>query len=90
MSAASSSKLGLGSTFNGLTAAVGFAFTRSDSGMVKFAPQYAHAIRDRPAAGSFGAPHAMHGNVCVMAAIIHNTKADAVVSAFVFHASRMI
>lgn len=59
-----------------MDAAVGFAFVRSDSGMVRFAPQYEHAMRVSPASGSFGPPQAVQGKVCVMAAIILKQKSE--------------
>ena len=49
-----------------LTSAAGFCFLRKFSGMVRFAPQYVHAIRLAPAAGSLGPPQALQGKVSDM------------------------
>lgn len=62
--------------------AVGIAFILNDVGMVRFAPQYEHAMRVSPATGSFGPPQAVQGKVCVMAAIILKQKSEREPSAF--------
>ncbi len=50
----------------GLTCAAGCCFLRKFSGMVRFAPQYVHAIRITPAAGSLGPPQVLQGKVSDM------------------------
>jgi len=65
-SAASISGTGIAFCSGGKFAAVAFGFVRNGVGMVRFAPQYAHVMRMLPASGSFGAPHAGQGKVCVM------------------------
>lgn len=50
----------------------GIAFVRKFSGMVKFAPQYEQAMRDAPASGSFGAPHAAQLKDCVIVFVLQS------------------